>query len=264
MTGGAASPATTRSAHGRGLGRRFYDSFRFYAVLAAFGLFCLAWSLPASLFYWVVPRASRRQVGQYAIMTGFRIYLGLMRVSGLARFDLRDLDALAAQGAMVIAPNHRSLLDAVLVISRLPRVVCITKASLWNSQFLGGGIRMAAYIRNDTPLKLVRAASGALRAGDQLLIFPEGTRAASDTLQSFKPGFALIARTARVPVQTVFLESNSPYLRRGWGLFRQPDFPLVYSARLGRRFTVTGDTETFTSQIEDYFREELHAAAHPA
>ena len=244
--------------------RRAYDSLRFHALIAFFGLLCLAWSLPASLFYWVVPRASRTRVGQYAIMAGFRIFLGLMRCTGVAHFDLRDLDALRGEGAMVIASNHRSLLDAVLVISRLPRVVCITKASLWNSQFLGGGIRMAAYIRNDTPLKLVRAASGALRAGDQLLIFPEGTRAASDTLQPFKPGFALIARAARVPVQTVFLESKSPYLRKGWSLFRQPDFPLVYRARLGRRFTVTGDSETFTRQTEAYFREELRAVADPA
>jgi 1-acyl-sn-glycerol-3-phosphate acyltransferase len=236
---------------------RVFDWVRFHLVLAAFGVLCLGWSLPAACFYWLVPRHRRPPVGQYAIMSGFRMYLALMRLAGLARFDLQALDGLADQGAMVIAPNHRSLLDAVLVISRLPRVVCITKASLWDNVFLGGGIRMAAYIRNDVPVRLIRAAVAALRGGQQLLIFPEGTRAAADRMESFKPGFALMAKAARVPVQTVFLRSNSGYLQKGWGLFRQPDFPLIYSARLGRRFDVTGDLGVFVAELEQYFQSEL-------
>jgi 1-acyl-sn-glycerol-3-phosphate acyltransferase len=222
---------------------RVFDWVRFHVVLAAFGVLCLGWSLPAACFYRLVPRHRRPPVGQYAIMSGFRMYLALM--------------GLADQGAMVIAPNHRSLLDAVLVISRLPRVVCITKASLWDNVFLGGGIRMAAYIRNDVPVRLIRAAVAALRGGQQLLIFPEGTRAAADRMESFKPGFALMAKAARVPVQTVFLRSNSGYLQKGWGLFRQPDFPLIYSARLGRRFDVTGDLGVFVAELEQYFQSEL-------
>ena len=58
-------------------------------------------------------------------------------------------------------------------------------------------------------------------------------------------------------VQTVLLETNSPYLMKGWGLCRQPPFPLVYRARLGRRFYVTGGAEAFAQQLEAYFRTEL-------
>ena len=190
-------------------------------------------------------------------MTGFRIYLWIMRAAGLARFDLREIDALAAESPLVIISNHRSLLDAVLIISRLPRVVCITKASLWDNTFLGGGIRMAAYIRNDVPLRLIRSAAAALSGGQHLLIFPEGTRSASDQLAPFKPGFALMAKAGHADVQTILLESNSPYLRKGWGLFRRPEFPLVYRARLGRRFRVAGDLTAFVAEAESYVRAEL-------
>jgi 1-acyl-sn-glycerol-3-phosphate acyltransferase len=242
--------------------RRIGNAARFNGVVCLFGVFCLAWSLPAAALQWLVPRGLRSQVGQFGIMAGFRAYLWIMQASGLAKFDLSGIDALAAGGPVVIICNHRSLLDAVMIISRLPRVVCITKASLWDNYFLGGGIRMAGYIRNDAPLRLVRAAAAALRQGhQQLLIFPEGTRSAQAAPGPFKTGFALVARSARVPVQTILIETDSPYLQKGWTLFRQPPIPMTCRARLGKRFEVGGDTRAFVHEIEQYFATELSGAA---
>jgi hypothetical protein len=66
-----------------------------------------------------------------------------------------------------------------------------------------------------------------------------------------------MAKQARVPVQTVFMESNTPYLRRGSSPFRQPAFPLMYRARLGRRFDITGKLSDEVARIERYFVAEL-------
>ena len=249
--------STPEPAAARGLLTRIREAILFHAVLALFGVMCLAWSLPAAAFGKLIPPARRPRTGQFAIMAGFRAYLWVMRSTGLAVFELRALDALAEAGPVVIVSNHLSLLDAVLVISRLPRIVCITKASLWDNWFLGGGIRLAAYIRNDAPLPLIKAAGRALRSNQQLLIFPEGTRSASGELAPFKAGFALMAKAGHAPVQTVFLETNSRFLGKGWGLFRQPQFPLIYRARLGRRFDIGGDVAQASADIERYFRHEL-------
>jgi 1-acyl-sn-glycerol-3-phosphate acyltransferase len=249
-----------KPAQSRGLVIRIREAICFHSVLALFGLMCLAWSLPAAAFGRLIPIAHRARVGQFAIMTGFRIYLWVMGVTRLAVFDLGALDALTYAGPLVIVSNHRSLLDAVLVISRLPRIVCITKASLWDNWFLGGGIRLAAYIRNDAPLPLIRAAGRALHHDQQLLIFPEGTRSASGGLAPFKAGFALMAKAGNAPVQTVIIESNSQFLGKGWGLFRQPSFPLIYRARLGRRFDIGHDVGQASVDIESYFRDELDGA----
>ena len=236
------------------------DTLLFYAGLALFGIMCLLWSLPAGLLAAVLPRRVGAPVGQFGIMGGFRIFLGAMRLCGLFQVDLRALDALRDAGPLIIAANHPSLLDAVLIISRLPGVVCITKASLWDNWFLGGGIRLAAYIRNDAPRELTRLAVAELRAGRQLLIFPEGTRTeGGGPVGPFKGGFVLMARGAGVPVQTVLLEGDARYLAKGWPLFRRPEAPLVYRARLGRRFAVTGSTKDFTADLERYFTEELKA-----
>jgi len=58
-------------------------------------------------------------------------------------------------------------------------------------------------------------------------------------------------------VQTVFIESNSPFLGKGWPLFRRPAFPLVYRVRLGRRMTVSGDIHGFVDELHAYFQQEL-------
>lgn len=242
-----------------GVLRRIGDPVLFWIGVTAFGVSCLAWSLPASVLNRVLPRRMRAPIGQYMIMAGFRCYLAAMEALGLFRCDLRALDALRDDGALIIAPNHHSLLDAVLVISRLPRVVCITKASLWDNWFLGGSIRLASYIRNDAPVKLIKLALAELRADRQLLIFPEGTRTVVPPINSFKGGFALMAQKAGVPVQTVFIESSSRYLAKGGSLFRRPEFPLIYRARLGRRFHVEGDVREFVGELEQYFRHELGA-----
>lgn len=236
---------------------RGYHTAAFYGVLATFGIVFLGWNLPATLLYWLLPRSLSAPFGQYAIMGSFRILLGLMRVSGLARFDLRALDALRDEPGLVLVANHPAMIDVVLIASRLPRMVCIAKASLWDNAALGAGARLAGYIRNDEPHRLVRRAARAVAGGSHLLIFPEGTRTSGAPIGPMKPGFALMARQAGVPVQTVLLESNSPYLRKGWGLLRRPQFPLVYQARLGRRFVAEGGAEALTRQIEAYFRTEL-------
>ena len=244
----------------RGKLARARDRGMFYLVLGIFCLASLVWSLLAGVLFRLLPRRAGATLGQFVIMAGFRAGLGLMRLGGLARFDLAALDALPAQGPAVIACNHLSLLDAVLVISRLPNAVCIAKAGLWDNPFLGGSVRLAGYIRNDAPLALIRAASRALREGRQLVIFPEGTRSDGRGLGRFKPGFAAMARAAGVPVQTVFLHSNTPYLRRGWVLHRMPDFPLAYRARCGRRIAVSGDVRAASDGMERYFADELSRA----
>lgn len=236
------------------------DRASFHLLLAIFCLASLVWSQLAGVLFHLLPRREGAALGRFVIMAGCRAGLALMRLAGLARCDLAALDALPARGPAVIACNHPSLLDAVLVLSRLPDAVCIAKAELWDNPFLGGSVRLAGYIRNDAALALIRAASRALREGRQLVIFPEGTRSAGQGLGPFKPGFAAMAKMARVPVQSVFLSSNTPYLRRGWPLWRRPDFPLAYRAKCGRRIMVRGDIGAAAAAIERYFAEEISRA----
>lgn len=237
-----------------------YEYAVLYGGLALFALMCLAWSLPAAVLRHLMPKKAGERISQYVIMTAFNVYLLTLRASGLVKCDLSALDALRKERGIIITTNHPSLIDIVLIASRLPRIVCILKAQLLDNPLLGGGARMAGYIRNDAAGKLIRRSVAATHEGNQLLIFPEGTRTLSPPINEFKDGFGLIARKAGVPIQTVFIEASSPFLGKGWPLLKKPEFPLVYRVRVGKRFVVKDDVKTFVGELEQYYRQQLSPA----
>lgn len=231
-----------------------------YGAFFLFGAGGILFTLISTLLYPIMPRESGARFGQTMTYRLFRLYLWLVTKLGTFKADLSALDALRDEPGLIIAANHPGLLDAVLVISRLPRVVCIMKAEIWDNIFLGGGARLAGHIRNDTPMDMVRAAAAEVRRGQQLLVFPEGTRTRQKPINAFKGGFALIAKRAGAPIQTVFIETDNPCLSKGWPLSKKPAMPVTFHVRLGKRFEVQGDVPTFVAELEDYFRSELPPA----
>lgn len=236
---------------------RIYEYAAMAIGLGVLGLGCLVWCVEAAILTPLLPRAVGVRVGRAAIMHGFRVYLWLLQAIGACRFDLRALDALRNEGAMIVAPNHPCLLDAVMVLSRLPNLACIMKASLIDNVFLGAGARLAGYIRNDSLVGMAVRAVDELRAGSQLLVFPEGTRSSALPIGPFRGVFPVLASRARVPVQTVFIETDSPYLCKGWSLFRRPRLPILYRVRLGERFVPGTDLPAFVAMLEAYYAGQL-------
>ncbi len=233
----------------------------FYASLLALGTMCLGWCLLAWVVRPVLSTDKARALGRAGISSGFRHYFALTSWLGLTRFEMDELDRLNDQPSMILAANHPTFLDAVLLISRLKNAGCIMKADVVDNPFLGAGARLADFIRNDSPRNMIRHAIHDLRHGSHLLVFPEGTRTINAPIDDFKSGFALIAKGAKVPVQTLFIENNSPFLSKGWPIHQKPPaFPLIYRVRLGQRFAVTGDVKQFTRDLQHYFGQELAQA----
>jgi 1-acyl-sn-glycerol-3-phosphate acyltransferase len=217
----------------------------------------LAVSLLAVLMRPLLPRVLSKRWGRRLVAATFRSYLRLLVLMGACRFDLTALDALQAGPAVIIAPNHPSLLDAIMILSRLPDATCIMKADIVNSVFFGAGARLVGYIRN-TPLRtMVQLAVADLRQGSSLLLFPEGTRTRRFPVGRMQGTTSLISKYAGVPVQTVFIETDSRFLGKGWSLLWTPKMPVTYRVRLGKCFEPVSDTAHFTAELEQYFQTEL-------
>lgn len=236
------------------------DTIRLYFGLTLLGALCLLWSLFAVPLYWIMPRRPGCRLGRLAVHVGFRMYLRILVIIGAGCFDLSALDELRGQPPMIIALNHPSLLDAVMVISRLPGLACIMKANILDNVFLGAGARLARYIRNDAARRMIESAIADLGAGSSLLLFPEGTRTGQPPIGKLSGSVGLIAKLAQVPVQTVLIETNSRFLGKGWPLFRCPMMPVTYRLRLGRRFAPPGDAGAFVAELEQYFTAALAGA----
>jgi 1-acyl-sn-glycerol-3-phosphate acyltransferase len=237
--------------------RASYGCLVVYSGLLVFGLMCLVWSGAAALLGHLLPRARGRVVGRRVTSYGFRCYLWLLELTGVFRFDLRALDALRDAGPLIIAPNHPSLLDAVMVLSRLPDVACVMKADLIDNPIYGASARLSDYIRNDGFIGAATRAIDNLKGGSQLLLFPEGTRTTRRPINHLKGGAALASKRSGVPIQTVLIETPSPFLSKGWPLHRIPSMPVCYRARLGRRFMPRDNLREVIAELEAYFASEL-------
>ena len=234
-----------------------YEHIAMVVGLLSLALLCLAWLPFALLLYPLMSRRTGKALGRRVIMWAFSIYLRLLSALCACRFDLSELDQLRDAGPLIIAANHPSLLDAVLIVSRLPNAVCVMKSSLMDNLLFGSAARLARYIRNDGALQMIRCSREELHDGAQLVMFPEGTRTLQFPLNPLTSTLAMIARRSGAPVQTVMLEFSSPYLGKQWPLWRKPSLPLRCRARLGRRFDAPTDYARFTQDLEAYFRHEL-------
>ncbi|MDP2034271.1 MAG: lysophospholipid acyltransferase family protein [Polaromonas sp.] len=242
---------------------RLHESLRMYLGYLVLGVICLSVTLLAFPMRALLPRALSKRLGRRLVTHTTRAYLHFLTRMGACRFDLSALDVLRDGQAMVIAPNHPCLLDAVMILSRLPDAACIMKAELVNSVFFGAGARLAGYIRN-TPLRtMVQLGVDDLARGSHLLLFPEGTRTMRFPVGAMQGTTGLIAKKAGVPVQTVFIETDSGFLGKGWSLLWTPSMPITYRVRLGRRFDPPRDTAQFVRELEQYFQSELAHAQLP-
>ena len=228
-----------------------------WAGLLACGAMFLGWCGIAFLISPLLDPERRRRIGRVGMHRLFHRYLALLGRLNLVQVDNAELAGLRHERSLILAPNHPSMMDVILIISRLPDVGCIMKAELWDNIFLGAGARMAEFIRNDSPRSMIKLAVQDLQRGSHLLIFPEATRTVRAPVNELSGGFALIAKKANAPIQTILIESDSPYLRKGWSLFRLPPMPIRFRLRLGRRFEPRDDVESLVAELERYFIEEL-------
>ncbi|KPF50949.1 acyltransferase [beta proteobacterium AAP121] len=222
-------------------------------MLLFLGLGSLLWNAVALLLYPLLPRARGRRIGRAAIAAGYRLFWWMARVAGMMRLHSQPLDRLRDEPGLIVVANHPSMLDAMMLVARLPRSACIMKASLMRNPFLAPGARLARYLRNDSPRGLVRLAVQDLQQGGQLVLFPEGTRTTVPPVNPFRGGVSLIAKRAGVPIQTVFIDTHSPYLCKGWPLWRLPPLPIEFTVRLGRRFEPSEDPAAQLRELEAYF-----------
>ena len=238
------------------------DHVATYAILVWLGVICLSWSVIALVCYPLLPRRWGTAFGRFGIMAGFRLFAWTLSLSGAYRLDLRAIDALRGGPPVLLIPNHPSLIDALLILTRHPNLVCVMKKELLRNIFLGAGSRLARYIPSarGQPRQMIKECVAALGRGGVVLLFPEGTRTTRVPLNPLTGSVGVIAKHAQVPVQMLIIETDSPYLSKGWPLFRVASLPITYRVRLGRRFDPPENVAAFMQELElEYTTELAHA-----
>ncbi len=166
-----------------------------------------------------------------------------------------------SQGPAIIVANHNSHVDTLLLMSlfSMPQILkihpvaaadyfCNTKLKSFIFKTLIGLIPLKRKFGKATKEELFKDINEALRAGESIIIYPEGTRGEDSTIKEFKSGVAHIAAmNPDVPVVPFYINGPDRILPKGAFMF-VPFIADVYVAE-GIKYDGT-PTKVFTERIE--------------
>jgi 1-acyl-sn-glycerol-3-phosphate acyltransferase len=161
-----------------------------------------------------VPAAPAQLTWRWRVIVALVVtFFGLLRW----RIDVQGLEHVPRDGGAVLAFNHHSYVDFVMLawgpVLRLRRPVrFLAKREVWASRWTGWVVRWGEAVPVDRSSSTARAgafdaAAAALRAGDLVAVAPEQTISRSFELLPFRTGAVRMAQQGEVPIVPVV----------GWG-----------------------------------------------
>jgi 1-acyl-sn-glycerol-3-phosphate acyltransferase len=178
-----------------------------------------------------------------------RLYLRL-----LSRRRLRIVGEsnIPADGPLLVACNHTSNLDPMVVGGYFPRTLfAMAKRELYFARpvswFLAG-CNCIPVDRGAADRRAVTRALEVLRRGGRLLIFVEGTRSRDGTMQRAEAGIGFLARLSSATVLPVAL-SPTDWRRGRGGLLRRREIVLQYGAPFELELTGRRDDAAIADEI---------------
>ncbi|MEX2175273.1 MAG: lysophospholipid acyltransferase family protein [Pirellulaceae bacterium] len=152
---------------------------------------------------------SSRNLVQRLGYDAFRIVARLFGV-GLFRLRVVGRENWPATGGVLVCSNHQSSLDPPLVgLTCSRRMYFLARESLLRTPLFGPAIRFFGTIpidREGSGLAGLKETLRRLKAGDMVLIFPEGTRTHDGEVAPLKPGFIAVARRGQAPLVPVAID----------------------------------------------------------
>jgi len=141
------------------------------------------------------------------VRCSYRLFVAAARLVGLFRVAISPADRarLAAARGVVVAANHLTLIDVVILMAFLPDATALAKAAAGGNLFYGALVRGAFLVKGD-PVRFLEQGAALLRGGTSLVVFPEGTRRAAppsgpEELRRGAAQLALRAGASIVPVR---------------------------------------------------------------
>jgi 1-acyl-sn-glycerol-3-phosphate acyltransferase len=194
------------------------------------------------------------------------------------RVDVRGLGNLPPSGSYILAPAHRSNLDAIVVQAMTRRQLRLMgKDSLWKAgRFWAwlftalGGFPVA---RGTADRAALRAAQRMLERGEALVLFPEGTRQSGPEIQPLFDGPAFLATRTGVPIVPVGIGGSEAAMGKGVKIPKPRKLVIVIGApilpperdegaRVPRR-VVQELTDDLKVRVQELFDEAQRLAGQP-
>jgi 1-acyl-sn-glycerol-3-phosphate acyltransferase len=174
---------------------------------------------------WIPPR------GRW-MFTIMRIWSNGLLAASMVRVEESCDPALEPGRSYVFLSNHQSLYDIPVLLATSPgQMRMLAKRGLFKIPLLGWALWAGDFIPVDradrsTARQTFASAAERLREGTSVLMFPEGTRSATDTLLPFQRGGFLLALKSGLPIVPVGIRGTRAIRQRG-GLRIHPGTAVV-------------------------------------
>jgi 1-acyl-sn-glycerol-3-phosphate acyltransferase len=176
---------------------------------------------------------------------------------------VRGREYLPRRGPFVIVANHSSHMDTLSLMNLFPLQQLSRLRPVGAADYFDRNRTVAWFSRTLFNVLLIErrhvnrvsnpvdAMAQALRRGESLIVFPEGTRGPDGAMAGFKPGIAhLIEACPEVPVVPVHLVNMGRSLPKGEVL----PVPFVCEIRIGGPLSVSGPRAEVVHQVEEAVR----------
>lgn len=187
-------------------------SLAFAAFLIFFvgfiGFFCL----PAALF--------GRRAAQATVKSWSKTGLDWLKLITGMSYRIEGAENIPEGGA-IVAANHQSMWETIALVALLPRPVISLKKELMWVPVYGWWAYLAGHIPIDRKggaralRAFTRTAKERIEEGNQVIVFPEGTRVKPGTTSRFLPGVAGIYAAAGAPCVPAAHDSGKFWIHPG-------------------------------------------------
>lgn len=236
-----------------------------FALFGIGGLLLSLFVLPLQRVV-IKDEVAQKAVARKTVHYSFKFFIAFMQFVGIFKFDLQQAQQLKVLNGHLIMANHPSLIDVVVLISLIPNADCVVKTHLFNNIFLRGVVGNTGYISNADPSGLLVDCEASLKAGNNLIIFPQGTRTKSEENLQFQRGAANIAIRCQAKVTSVMLKVIPSTLTKNVPWYRIPKTKAHFSAIVVENSPnlpennvsqTSKDVRQYNRDLENFFREEL-------
>ena len=154
----------------------------------------------------------------YLLMRAIMRFITRTYLVGL--FTVEGVENVPREGPLVVCPNHSATLDPPMVPAFLPRrdSWSMAKSEYFRKplpRWIFRSYHAFPVVRHTADRAAIRRAFDIVKAGEALVLYPEGTRVDSGVLASPEPGAGFIGQRSACPVVPVALTGTRECLPKG-------------------------------------------------
>jgi 1-acyl-sn-glycerol-3-phosphate acyltransferase len=162
--------------------------------------------------------------------------------------------------------NHQSGADIMVLFKLHVHFKWVAKQGLFVIPFIGWNMYLNRYIPIErsvgrSKLQMMDHAADAIRQGNSVMIFPEGTRSRDGLVHQFKSGAFRLALETRSPILPVAVEGTFTAIKKGgFRIRKNKNIRVVVLEPISYETISTMSVKDIAFMVESAIKTELHQA----